>query len=243
MKVVSFAYRCKAFPEVHVDIGSRDNAKSPREEHDRRASQKRESGGQPGKGISVQHFLVVDVEDHIESPPGCEVHSDFDLAHLRFGNLEIGRIPGTRISCLGWDFVSCGSSPAADQGFDGAERLTGLEACLGSSHHPCLHPGSLSAGKPILAPCHWSGACHSPLEAGRCQAWKCCTHCHHLGFWGVVVVARPSCELCTHSEWRRCCCLYHFCCKKCNMVSSSYPELSLERDWARQSINAATDSW
>ncbi len=60
---------CKTFPELGIKLWCGNKSCGPRSEHDRRASGKRQCGCQPGVRKSVEHFLIVDVEHDIQTPP------------------------------------------------------------------------------------------------------------------------------------------------------------------------------
>lgn len=77
-------YRSKRLPEIEIGLWGVGDAGGPRDEHHERAGGEGEGGGEPRVWESVQHLLVVDVEDDVQRPPCREVDADFDfLSRLR----------------------------------------------------------------------------------------------------------------------------------------------------------------
>nr|GLL22999.1 hypothetical protein Itr_chr03CG21110 [Ipomoea trifida] len=72
-------YRKQGLPEINVNFWCLCNSGSPRDKHHERASSQRKSGGEPREREGIQHLLVVDIEHHIQSPPGCKVDSNLDF--------------------------------------------------------------------------------------------------------------------------------------------------------------------
>jgi len=81
--------RCKIFPELRIKLWCGSKSCGPRKKHDGRASGKRQRGGQPGVRKDVEHFLIVDVEHHIQTPPQHKVGPDLQSLCCGLGGSDL----------------------------------------------------------------------------------------------------------------------------------------------------------